>query len=136
MLIWLVLLCCSWSFFAAFHLTKLYPQHQQQPEIDSEKTEKESEIGRDRKRERDRVENLIAAPKAVMVVSYNLWPVGRRWTTWSEHFHCRRKMPSKVPTLSTWLLKCIQPKSRNCQTKTKPKKSGNNNNDYDDVAKN
>lgn len=57
-----------------------------------------------------------------MVVSYNLWPVGRRWTTWSEHFHCRRKMPSKVPTLSTWLLKCIQPKSRNCQTKTKPKK--------------
>jgi len=23
------------------------------------------------------------------------------------------KMPSKVPTLSTWLLKCIQPKSKN-----------------------
>lgn len=57
-----------------------------------------------------------------MVVSYNLWPVGRRWTTWSEHYHCHRKMPSKVPTLSTWLLKCIQPKSRNCQTKIKAKK--------------
>lgn len=57
-----------------------------------------------------------------MVVSYNLWPVGRRWTAWSEHFHCRRKMPSKVPTLSTSLLKCIQPKSRTAKLKQNQKK--------------
>jgi len=73
-----------------------------------------------------RVENLIATPKAViftMVVSYNLWPdIGHRTADIGQPttiaFH---KMPSKVPTLSTWLLKCIQPKSKNCQTTIKKK---------------
>lgn len=32
------------------------------------------------------------------------------------------KMPSKVPTLSTWLLKCIQPKSKNYKTKKRPRR--------------